>query len=150
MNLIQRSTHTLRSCGLKGLFGKMAHPSFVNIRETLFLPPNRTSSLNHYNISKLFVDAIQFCYSQISDLDHKDFHTNSHQLRSISVSLTNLGRTALEQIVLALRCKSAKVFIDFHFKSLAFFSENLYGLAPLVVFGYKHPAAGGPVVGFSV
>ena len=107
---------------------------FVNIRETLFLPLNRISSFNSYNISKLFADTVQFCYSQSADLDPADFHTNIHQLRSISASLANLGRTPLEHIVLAGRWKSANVFTDFYLKSLAYFSENLYGLAPLVTF----------------
>ena len=81
-----------------------------------------------------FANAIHFSYSQSADADTTDLHTNIHQLRSISVFLSNLGRTPLEQIVLAGRWRSANVFTDFYLKSLAFFSENLHGLAPLVAF----------------
>ena len=50
------------------------------------------------------------------------------------LSLANLGRTPLEHIVLSGRWKSANVFTDFYLKSLAYFSENSHGLAPLVAF----------------
>ena len=119
---------------LKAYLEKTTDPSFVNNRETLFLQLNRTSSLSSYNISKLFADAVQFCYSWSAYSDAADFHTNIHQLRSISASLAYLGRTPLEHIVLSGRRKSANVFTDFYLNSLAYFSENLYSLAPLVVF----------------
>ena len=83
-------------------------------------------------ISKFFADSIHFCYSQFADMHPADFHSFIHQLRSFSASLAILGRTSLEHFVLAGRCKSANVFSDFFLKSLAYFSESLYGLAPLI------------------
>ena len=129
---------------LKAYLEKKPDPSFVNNRETLFLLLNGTSSLNSYNISKLFADTVR-CYSQSADTDLTDFHTNIHQLRNFSASLANLGRTPLEHIVLAGKWKSANMFTDLYLKSLAYFSENLYVLAPAGRFQCNRPAAGGPV-----
>ena len=112
---------------------KAADPAFINNRETLLLPLDRTRSLSSC-VSKFFADAIRSCYSQSADVHPTDFHTYIHQLRSISASLAILGRIPLEHIVLAGRWKSAIVFTDFYLKSLAYFSESLYGLALLVVF----------------
>ena len=119
---------------LKAYIAITADPVFVDNRETLFLPLNRTFSLTPYQLSKLFANALHFCYSQLADTQLTDFHSNFHQIKSVSASLTKLGRTSLEQIVLAGRWKSASVFTDFYLKSLAYFSESLYGLSPLVVF----------------
>ena len=44
---------------LEAYLGKTADPSFVNNRETLFLPLNRTSSLTRYCISKLFAELFE-------------------------------------------------------------------------------------------
>ena len=71
---------------------------FVIERETLFLLLNHTSSLA-YQLSKLFFDAMYFCYSLLTGTG--EILSNVHQC--ISVSLANLCRTPLEQIVLAGR-----------------------------------------------
>ena len=76
----------------------MAAPVFVNNQETLFLPLNHTFSLTPYQLSKLFGNASHFCYSQLADMHHTDFHSNIHQIESASASLAKLGRTPLEQI----------------------------------------------------
>ena len=117
---------------LKAYMEITADPLVINNRDTLFLPLNRTSSLSRYCISKLFADAIHFCYRQSADVHPADLHSNIHQLRSISAYLANLGRTSLEQIVLAGRWKSVNVFTDFYMKSLVHFSESLYRLDLLV------------------
>ena len=90
-----------------------ADTSFVNNQETLV----STAKLHMfpYPLSnyKLISDAIQLCYSQSADMYPADFRTNINQLRSISASLANLGRTALEQVVLAGRWKFANYFTFF-------------------------------------
>ena len=46
----------------------------------------------------------------------------------------SLCRTPLEQIVFAARWSSPTVLSVFYLRSLSYFAENLYALAPLVVF----------------
>ena len=114
---------------LKAYMEITADPVFVNNQEILFLPLNHTFSLSPYQLS----NALHFCYSQLADTHLTDFHTNFHQIRSVSASLAKLGKTPLGQIVLAGRWKSVSVFTDFYMKSSAYFLESLYGLLPLVV-----------------
>ena len=117
---------------LKAYLSVTADPILINSRETLFLPLNRTNSLTSYHLSKLFADGLHFCYSHTPDCSPGEIHSNVHQLRSISSSLANLCRTPLEQIALAGHWSSLSVFSDHYLRSLSYFAENLYGLAPLV------------------
>ena len=63
-----------------------------------------------------------------------------------------MGKTLPLEIVLAGRWRSDNVFTDFYLKSLAFFSENLYGFnfSSAGRFQYKRPAAGGTLEGRSL
>ena len=49
---------------LKAYLAATADTAFVNSRETLFLPLNCANSLSSYHLSKLFADALHFCYSR--------------------------------------------------------------------------------------
>ena len=113
---------------MKAYLSSSADTEFINSWETLFFPLNHTNSLTSYHLSKLFADALHFCYSYTPDCSPGEIHSNVHQLRSISLSLA--------QIVLAGRWSSPSVFSDFYLRSLSYFAENstMYGLAPLVVF----------------
>ena len=73
---------------LKAYLSATSDQEFVNSRETLFLPLNRTNSLTCYHLSKLFADALQFCYSHTTDCAPGEIHSNVHQLRNICPRLS--------------------------------------------------------------
>ena len=131
----QGGCHSLVSSqSLKVLPVRHGEPECVNFQETLFLPLNRTNSLTWYHLSELFADALHFRYSHTPDCSSLEIHSNVHQLKSIFSPLANLCRTPLEQLVLAGFWSSPTVVSDFYLRSLSYFTENLYSVAPLIVF----------------